>query len=234
MAKRPNFIDMTGWKMWEHGVPDSWITVISLAEPYISPKDGHKRQMWLCRCQCGKEFLCLGHRIRHGITKSCGCKPQADGYDFITNLGKKNKTHGDTGTRLYKIWSSMKARCNNPHDGHYKDYGERGIAVCDEWMMSYEDFKKWAEENGYKNNLTIDRIDVNGNYEPSNCRWANSTEQANNRRSSVLLDYNGETMTISQWAKRIGIKTVTLHARIKRYGWSIERALTEPVFVKLQ
>lgn len=223
------FIDMTGWVMSEHGVPDSWITVLSLADPYISPSDGHKRQRWLCQCKCGKEFITLGHRIRKGLAKSCGCKPTELSDEVIESIRKKNSTHGDSKSRLYKCWRGIKTRCLSPTDQHWKDYGGRGITVCDEWADSYENFREWALSNGYKDDLTIDRIDVNGNYEPSNCRWATIKEQANNKRDNNYLTFNGKTQTVVQWAEELGIIPVTLEARIHRYGWSVERALTEPV-----
>ena len=108
-------------------------------------------------------------------------------------------------------------------------YGGRGISVCKEWDESYEAFRDWALANGYADGLSIDRIDVDGNYEPPNCRWATNQEQQNNKRTNVYLTFNGKTQTIAQWAREVGINPVTLHARIYRYRWSVERALTEQV-----
>lgn len=227
--RKYGFIDMTGWVMAEHGVPNSWLTVVKLAEPYISPSDGHKRQQWLCRCRCGNEIIVLGHRLRKGITLSCGCKPREFSDEWRQNIRERNMTHGDSKSRLYKCWRSMKDRCRNPSDHNYNLYGARGIDVCDEWYNSYEKFRNWALANGYTEELTIDRIDVNGGYEPSNCRWATNQEQANNKRTNVHLTFNGKTQTVFQWAREVGLNPITLEARIHRYKWDVERALTEPL-----
>lgn len=123
----------------------------------------------------------------------------------------------------------MKERCNNPNNPAYKNYGGRGIRICDEWLKDYKVFKKWAIENGYTDDLTIDRIDNNGNYEPNNCRWVSNKVQANNRRSNVLITYKGKTQNIKQWALELGINYKTLHRRLTVYKWSIEKALTQKV-----
>ena len=119
----------------------------------------------------------------------------------------------------------MKTRCNNPNVLEYKDYGGRGITVCDEWQHSYETFRDWARLNGYMDDLTIDRIDVNGNYEPSNCRWSTRKEQANNRRSNKLITFNGETHNIQEWSDIVGVNDITLRNRLYKYGWSVEKAV---------
>lgn len=136
--------------------------------------------------------------------------------------------HGGTGTRLHKIWSSMKERCSRPTHSYYADYGGRGIAVCEEWRNDFPTFKKWAEANGYADNLTIDRKDVNGDYSPDNCRWATMREQQNNKRSNHLVSLNGVTHTITEWADILGINKTTIKERL-RCGWSEEQALTTPV-----
>lgn len=121
--------------------------------------------------------------------------------------------------RLYEIWKGMKRRCYDVKRKEYKNYGGRGIEVCDEWANNFSAFYTWALENGYNNALTIERNDVNGNYEPSNCRWATKKEQANNRRDNQFLTYNGKTQTIAQWAKELNINQNTLRNRIQK-GWS--------------
>lgn len=143
----------------------------------------------------------------------------------------KRKIHGDSKTKshLYNTWRAMKARCYNENNEAYKWYGGRGIVVCDEWKESYINFKQWAQNNGYVDGLTIERIDTNGNYEPNNCCWKTMLEQANNRNSNVDITYNGKTQTLKQWSEQIGIPYQTLQYRICDAGWSIERSLTEPL-----
>lgn len=139
-------------------------------------------------------------------------------------------THNATNTRLYKIWCSMHERCGRPKHPQYKNYGGRGIVVCDIW--SGEDgfyrFKEWAGESGYTDELTIDRIAPNGNYEPSNCRWATFKEQANNKRTNHIVQYKGEEYTLSELAEKVGINKTTLKERLK-LGWSVDKAAETPV-----
>lgn len=129
--------------------------------------------------------------------------------------------------RLRKIWESMHERCEYAKHPHFKDYGGRGISVCDEWSL-YLPFAKWAFKNGYSPDLSIERVDHNGDYSPRNCRWATMKEQQNNKRSNRLVSFQGETLTISQWSERIGIEKTTLRERLNS-GWSIEDALLKPV-----
>lgn len=129
--------------------------------------------------------------------------------------------------RLWKIYTNMKQRCTNPNYPRSKDYLGRGITVCEEWLNDYKSFEQWAMSNGYSDKLSIDRIDNNGNYEPLNCRWVDAKTQANNRRDVKKYEYNGESLSISEWARRTGKPRATIAGRLLR-GWSIERALTEP------
>lgn len=143
-----------------------------------------------------------------------------------------SKTHGDSKGgkyyRLYKIWADMKQRCLNPRHSRYKDYGGRGIGVCNDWL-DYIPFKNWAVRSGYSDNLTIDRINPCGNYSPSNCRWANYYIQNNNKRCSNRYEHSGEAHTIAEWSRITGICYHTLSNRIHQYGWDIHRALSTPV-----
>lgn len=119
-------------------------------------------------------------------------------------------------TRLYRIFDHMKQRCYNKNNERYKDYGKRGINVCNEWLHDFMVFREWALNNGYNDTLTIDRIDVNGNYEPSNCRWVDNLTQQNNKRDNVFLTYNGKTQTMAQWSRELGINRHTINKRHQR------------------
>ena len=171
---------------------------------------------WACQCDCGRVCTIESNNLKSGITKSCGCYRE----DF-------RKKHNLTRTRLYRIWRDMRSRCNNPKTRGYNRYGGRGIAVCNEWL-DFENFNKWAINNGYNDNLTIDRIDNNKNYEPSNCRWATMEEQSQNTSKVINITYNNETHSLSKWARIIGISRHTLYARYKN-GWGIEKMLTTKV-----
>lgn len=191
--------------------------------------DNPKVPMWLCKCDCGNTKVISGAHLRNGTAKSCGCIRKEHGRAVGLVYGKQldNRTHGMKGTRLYNIWQGMKARCLNSNDPAYPRYGGRGISICYEWQTSFESFRDWALANGYSDTLTIDRINNNGDYAPSNCRWVTPKEQANNRRNNHFVTYNGQTKTVSQWAEECGLhKDVLLH-RLNA-NWDIEKALTTP------
>lgn len=137
-------------------------------------------------------------------------------------------THGDTGTRLYRIWNSMRQRVQNPKTINYSLYGGKGVKICDEWQ-NYEPFKKWSMLNGYNENLTLDRISSSGNYCPENCRWVTMKVQQNNRCNNHIISYAGESLTLSQWADKTGIPVKTLSRRIVDKHWPIDVALTTPI-----
>ena len=181
-----------------------------------------RRARFECRCDCGNTVVVIGGLLRNEHTKSCGCLQK----ERVATL---NRTHGESKTRIYRIWANMRARCNNPNLPEYEGYGGRGITVCQEWNDSFELFREWAMANGYEDNLSIDRIDVNGNYCPENCRWTTQKEQCNNKRNNHLLTHNGETLTISEWAQRLNVNYFSLHDRITKLGWSAEKALTTPI-----
>ena len=175
-------------------------------------KDGSKQ--YKCICECGNYTNVVGYSLRKGNTKSCGC----------LNHEPHTIIHGKYKTRLYKIWQGIKRRCYNKRFKHYKNYGDRGIVVCDEWKNDFMAFYNWSMSNGYKDNLTIDRINVNGNYEPNNCRWVTRKVQQNNTRRNVLITYNGKTQNMRQWADELGIKQNTICCR-HRKGWSDKECL---------
>lgn len=189
-------------------------------------KDKARAVKWNCVCDCGNTVTVAGPDLRRGKSRSCGCYMRDKNRE---NRTKMNLTHGMTGTRIFKIWCGMKKRCYDPKQPAYKNYGGRGIKLCDEWL-DFSKFYSWAMANGYTDELTIDRIDVNGNYEPSNCRWATHKEQNNNTRRSRLLTYDGETLTLSQWSEKTGINHATLWDRLNS-GWTVGEAL-EKVYRK--
>ena len=177
----------------------------------------HDKVCWSCKCECGKLTTVPTSHLRNGHTTSCGClspiKPTHGGY--------ANKE------RLCLIWGAMRRRCCKKSYAGFKDYGGRGITVCDDWLNDYSLFKDWALANGYDDSLSIDRIDVNGNYEPSNCRWASRKVQNNNRRSNRLITFQGETKTAAEWAIVAGVNCHTFMSRIDKLNWPIDRVMTE-------
>ena len=195
---------------------------LTVRERAENTKDG--KASWKCICECGNEITVIGKDLRSGNTKSCGCYSRE-----VASM--KAKKHGYSKSRIHNIWLMMKQRCYNPKYPQFKDWGGRGITICDEWLGEHgaENFIKWAKENGYADNLEIDRKNNDGNYCPENCRWATRKEQANNKRCTHLITFNGKTQSIKQWAEEIGINYGTLISRIEDYGWSIEKALTTAV-----
>lgn len=140
----------------------------------------------------------------------------------------RGKAKGLWGTRIYRIWYGIYSRCYNKNNRQYSYYGKRGVVMCDEWLNDIFVFRDWAVLNGYSDELTIDRIDNNGNYEPSNCRWVDMRKQSNNRRSNAYLSYNGETHTIAEWSRIVGIKERTLWRRKNIMKWSDGKTITTP------
>jgi len=140
-------------------------------------------------------------------------------------------SHGMFGAKIYKVWATMKARCYNAKQVSFKNYGGRGISVCNEWL-NFEPFRDWSFDNGYKEGLTLDRVDVNKNYEPSNCRWVTWETQQNNRRNNRLITVDNITKTLSEWSEIIGINTGTIRRRIDILGWDTERAINTPIDIK--
>lgn len=189
------------------------LSVISL-----NGRSQHGNILWNCVCECGTKLVVGGSHLRNSNTMSCGCLRKE-----VT--AKQSTTHGKSKTPLYRVWRSMKDRCLNEHTSQYHDYGGRGIRICDEWF-NYKPFYIWSMANGYRKGLTIDRINNDGNYEPSNCRWVSRSIQNNNKRNCHLLTHNGKTLNLQQWANSIGISRGSLRDRLKRMP--IEKALTTP------
>lgn len=163
---------------------------------------------WQCKCECGTIKNLPGSRIKNGDIKSCGCLRKE-----VT--AKMATIHGKHGTPLYNTWKGMRGRCNSPNNGKYYAYGERGISICSEWE-DFVKFEEWARSNGYREGLTIERIDVNGNYEPSNCEWIPAREQQYNKRNTVIVEINGEKKHILEWARQYNIKKNTIYGRYHR------------------
>lgn len=182
--------------------------------------DEQGRCVWLCRCDCGNEIkrrsAILSVSKKKGKISHCGCSSPL-------------KTHGlSRGNRhLYWVWAAMVQRCDNPSNKDYPAYGGRGIKICREWREDFASFYEWAMNSGYRKCMTIERIDVDGNYCPENCSWVPNERQALNQRQSWIITHNGKTQHLSDWARECGIGYKTLRARIYHYGWDIERALSE-------
>jgi hypothetical protein len=195
------------------------LTVKSLSEE--KTKDG--RIQWYCLCECGNFRTVAAKRLRNGYTKSCGCLAKENSIA----LGKACATHGMSKTPEYITWQHMKDRCLNPKHEAFSHYGGRGIKVCDRWLNSFENF--YEDMGPRPRGKTLDRKEFNGNYEPNNCRWASSKEQANNQTNNRLITFNGKTQSVAQWASQYDIPDRTLRARLFQSKWDVERALTTPL-----
>lgn len=177
----------------------------------------NKFALWLCKCTCGNEIIVTSNNLRTGNSKSCGC--------FATELRRKKLLkHGFKHTRIYNIWRAMKQRCCNKNSSNYKNYGKRGIRICQEWLDDFINFYNWALEHGYSDNLSIDRIDTNGNYEPSNCRWITLKEQNNNRRSNNNITIGKKTQNLELWCKELHIKRYQVYTLVYK-GKSFKEAI---------
>lgn len=179
------------------------------------PPLAKKQARYRCICDCGNYQDADGRHLRGGTTTSCGCLTR-----------EKLRTHGKSRTRDYGIWCTMKARCKYPSYPRWEDYGGRGISVCESWEKSFESF---MEDMGPRpENGSVERIDNDGNYEPSNCRWGTDLEQANNKRNNIFFEHDGFKLTQAQWARKNGLSTSNIYTRL-RLGWELSEALTTPV-----
>lgn len=176
---------------------------------------------WICLCDCGNEIIVKSRELKHKNTKSCGCLNN----ELLRERNKKMATHRMSNSRLYGIWAKMKVRCTKIENKDYDNYGARGISFYKEWE-SFEPFMEWAMNNGYNEKLTLDRIDVNGDYEPDNCRWITMKEQASNKRTSRYIEVDGVKRTVAEWARIIGVSRQGLRYRLEA-GWSIEDIISE-------
>ena len=197
--------DLTGQKF-------NMLTAIRIAQ--------RTRLKWECKCDCGNTCLVRPENLVRGKQKSCGC---------LSHHG--NPKHNQSYTRVYRIYAKIKRRCFIEDDPAYPRYGGRGITMCDEWKNSFEAFSKWAYDNGYRDDLTIDRIDNDGNYCPENCRWADIYCQANNTRTNNYQTLNGETKTLSMWCREKGKSYKVVWYRLSK-GWTFEDAISKPIASK--
>lgn len=192
---------------------------------YIGQKryGGEPKRMWLCKCDCGNTIITAITPLKQGRTKSCGCYAN----EMQHSIGRK---HGMSNSRIFSIWANMLSRCTNPNSTHFKRYGGRGITVCDEWLgeEGSVNFINWALNNGYSDELTIDRINNDKGYSPDNCRWVTNKVQQRNKSTNKLLTLDGKTLCVSEWSEITGISTNTINQRLNR-GWSVVDALTTPV-----
>lgn len=192
----------------------------------ILPKTRNYHKIFKCQCICGTIKEVDGFNIIKGKSISCGCVRK--------EMSKQRMTkHGQTKTRLHTIWCSMRERCNNPNSQAYNNYGGRGIMVCKEWQDDYMNFYNWSMANGYEDTLSIDRIDVNGNYEPSNCRWADTKTQCNNTRSNIMITYQGKTQSLKLWCEELNLDYNMIRARFARNNWK-DKSIEEKFFTPNQ
>lgn len=180
------------------------LTVIGFSHRLPNTRGTHL--VWLCRCDCGNTVSIRGMSLKKGHTKSCGCFRREAGFN-------KQFKHGMTGSREWLSWTQAKQRCHTPSHHAYKWYGARGITMCNAWRDSFESFLQ--DMGPCPKDHEIDRIDVNGNYEPSNCKWATCREQARNKRTTIWFTHKGKTLTLKEWAERTGIPYGTLWDRMK-------------------
>ncbi len=186
-----------------------WL-VIKRAEDHIS-KSGYRFTQYECKCDCGAVAVVLASALKSGRSKSCGCYGAERRAE---SCGSQFRTHGDSKSRLYKIYYSIKKRCYNSAALNYNSYGARGVTMCEEWRTDWTSFRDWALSNGYDDSLTIDRINVDGGYNPQNCRWVTRVAQANNRRTSKWITYQNETHTVAEWAKILDIPYKCIYKKI--------------------
>lgn len=205
-----NFIDITGKKY-------NKLTAIDRVE---NSKNGKTR--WLCLCECGNKTIVSGSNLKNGLVKSCGC---------LSHEHSWNRYVEDNSKRLYSVWCGIKGRCKNKNNPSYKNYGGRGITICEEWE-NFLTFESWSYKNGYKENMTIERNDVNGNYCPENCCWIPKNKQASNRRTCYKIEYNGQIVNLSDLCEKLGLNYKRVHNRIHKLGWSVEKAISTETYVK--
>lgn len=195
-----------------------------LVVKYLYTND-RRKAVWLCKCECGSYIEVPSENLVTNNTKSCGCLHREMAKKKIKKLIESQTKY----KRLYEkdiaiVFNQMKRRCYNKKCKAYKNYGERGIRICKEWLDDFNKFYEWSINNGYKKELSIDRIDVDGDYEPNNCRWITNLQQQNNKRNNKYLEFNGERMTYAEWSRKLKIPISTIVDRVRR-GYTVEKIL---------
>lgn len=194
--------DLTGKKFGR-------LTAIGLADKKS------RKTYWICQCDCGNLKIARSDSLQCGAIKSCGClKKEQDKVNLTAH-----HSHKQSGKRIYNIWQGMKARCYNKNNARYHRYGGRGITICEEWKDDFSAFYEWSINNGYSEDLTIDRIDNNKNYSPENCRWSNNEEQCNNRDTNINITIGNATKTLMRWCEIFELNYKTIYARYSRNGF---------------
>ena len=177
-----------------------------------------KKWYWECTCECGNSIITQAYLVRNGHTSSCGCLQRE-------RASEASLVHGQSNSRLYRIYNGMKNRCYNQKQQNYENYGGRGITICEEWIKSFTSFEEWALSHGYADDLSIDRIDNNGDYSPENCRWVTRTEQNENTRRNHLVTIGSRTQPLSAWVRERGLNYHTVSFRIHQKHMTPEQAL---------
>lgn len=193
---------------------------------YKTDKTKYGKALWHCKCDCGNFKDTISTSLKNGDVKSCGCLQKEVRKENALHLDKVRLKHGMSDNRLYRIYNDMVSRCYRKSINGYENYGGRGIRVCDEWLGEdgFKNFMSWSFANGYNEELTIDRLDSNGHYEPNNCKWSTRKEQANNTRATIFLEYGREKHSLTEWSEITGIRKGTLYTRMRK-GWSVGKIL---------
>lgn len=198
--KGNNVVDKTGLR-------NGRLTVVSKSD-----KRSGRKTYWNCICDCGNKVEVRSDSLK--ITMSCGCLKKEQNKINLTS----NHSHKQSGSRLYHIWQNMKSRCYNVNNKRYELYGGKGITISEDWLKDFSNFYNWAIKNGYNDTLTIERIDINDNYNEENCCWIPFNDQANNRNRTIWIEWNGKKLNLKQWSKELGINYGTLNSRYNRSG----------------
>lgn len=202
----------------------SRLSVLRPAEDRVL-KIGKHLTMWECKCNCGNTVIVRSCDLKSGKVMSCGCYRKETTRAIHTTHGA---TKGRKAKKLYSVWAGILARCNNPGSAEFQYYGGKGVTVCKGWENDYSAFEKWALTNGYEEGLSIDRIDVNGDYCPENCRWATDIEQANNKTTNKFLEAFGERHTIAEWARKLDVTYNSLYYSLSKNAWDLTKVVVGP------